>query len=191
MIRTYPEMQQVMRRIEAIVHRFIPDAEVKIVPSDTFYASTYISPFPSESKKVIIRFSQMLIESGTWEQIEDTVAHEIAHVMSADRDNKSAANSGWHTREWSDIARALGASGGIGDYYPDVLYPPKYKYRCADCGYTANVSEERHRMPATSPGEISILSSDVAIHGIATGHHKWYVLDELTGKRFTETISDS
>jgi predicted SprT family Zn-dependent metalloprotease len=187
MIRTYPEIQQVMRRIEAIVRKYIPDAEVKIVPSDTFYAATYIPSLHSKGKKVVMGFSQMLVENGTWEQIEDTVAHEIAHVMSADRHDKSAADSGWHTEDWGDITRALGGSGGM-DYYPDVLFPPRYKYRCADCGYTTNASEGQHGMPATSPGEISVLSPGVARHGMETGHHKWYVLDELTGKRFTVVI---
>jgi hypothetical protein len=184
MIRTYPEIQQVMRRIKQIVRKYIPNAEVQVVPSDTFYAATYIPPFPNEGSKVSINFSRMLIESGTWEQIENNVAHEIAHVLQADIDDNSAAEIGWHTKEWSDIARALGGSGGM-DYYPNVLYQQRYKYRCADCGYTTNASEERHRMPAISPGKISALSSGVAKHVTATDHHKWYVLDELTGKRFT------
>jgi hypothetical protein len=186
MIRTYPEIQQVMRRIEAIVHKYVPDAEVQIVPFDAFYAATYIPPFPSERGKVIIKFSQMLVESGTWEQIENNIVHEIAHVLQADRDDKSAMNYAWHTKEWSDIARALGGSGGM-DYYPNVLYPQRYKHRCADCGYTTTASEEWPMMPATSPGKIAVLSSDVAKHIKDTGHHKWYVLDEVTGKRWTET----
>jgi hypothetical protein len=187
MIRTYPEIQQVVRRIEAIVHRFIPNAEVQIVPSDTFYAATYIPPLHSNGEKVIMQFSRMFVESGPWEQIESTVAHEIAHVMSADRHDESAADYGGHTEEWGDIARALGGSREM-DYYRDVLSQPRYKYRCADCGYTVNASEGRHGMPATSLDEMSVLSPGVARHRIKTGHHKWYVLDELTGKRWTETI---
>jgi hypothetical protein len=187
MIRTYEEIDQVMRRIEAIVHRFIPDAEVKIVPSDTFYAATYIPPLRSKGKKVVMGFSQMLIENGTWEQIENTVAHEIAHVMSADRHDKNAADIGWHTEDWGDIAQALGGSREM-DYYPGVLYPQRYKYRCADCGYTTTASEGNHRTLLISLGEMSVLSPGVAEHRRETGHHKWYVLDELTGKRFTMVI---
>jgi hypothetical protein len=182
MIRTYPEIQQVMRRIEAIVHDYIPDAEVKIFDSNQLYAYTFP---PSEGKKVIIRFSRMLVESGTWEQIEETVAHEIAHVLQADKYDTSAVDSGWHTEEWGDISQALGGSGKT-SYYPDVLFPPRYKYRCADCGYMTNVYERRYKSPI-SHGEISVLLPGVTEHVTATGHHKWYVLDELTGRRWTKT----
>jgi predicted SprT family Zn-dependent metalloprotease len=179
MIRTYPEIQQVMRRIEAIVHKYVPDAEVKIAPSARPYAVTYTPRLHSNGGKVVMEFSKRLVESGTWEQIENVVAHEIAHVLAADRDDLSGADSGWHTEEWGDIAQALGGSREV-DYYLDVLFQPRYKYRCADCGYTITFSEERHGAPETSP--------IVYRHGRTTGHYKWYVLDELTGKRWTETI---
>jgi predicted SprT family Zn-dependent metalloprotease len=184
MIRTYDEMQQVLRRIKQIVHKYVPDAEVKIVPSGTFYAATYMPSPNSNGGKVVMQFSQMLLETGTWEQIEETAAHEIAHVLAADRDDESGAVIGWHTEEWGDIAQALGGDKEI-NYYQNVLFQPRYKYRCADCGYTVNASEGRHGAPPTSPGEITVLSPGVARHRIKTGHHKWYVLDELTGKRFT------
>jgi hypothetical protein len=177
MIRTYPEIQQVMRRIEAIVHKFIPNAEVQIVPSDRFYASTAVPVLNGEGEKIVVQFNRKLVESGTWEQIENSVAHEIAHVLAADRDDESAADIGWHTEEWGDIARALGGSGKS-SYYPDVLWPQRYKYRCADCGYTTSARSDPDEMP---------VSSNVTKHGTATGHRRWYVLDELTGKRWTET----
>jgi hypothetical protein len=186
MVRTYEEIDQVMRRIEAIVHKYIPNAGVMIAPLVDFYATTHIPPRRSSGRRVIMQFSRNLIERGTWEQIEDTVAHEIAHVMSADRHDESAAKHGWHTGEWGDIARALGSDITMPPF-PNVDELQRYKYRCADCGYTTTVSEERHRMPAISPGEISVLSPDIAIHGRTTGHRKWYVLDEVTGKRWTET----
>jgi predicted SprT family Zn-dependent metalloprotease len=180
MIRTYPEMQQVMRRIEAIVHKYIPDAEVRFVSSDKTFASTDLPPLRNKNeRKVIIEFNLTLIETATWEEIENVVAHEIAHALAADRYDRTAADIDWHTDEWKDITRALGGSGTI-DIYQDVLYPQRYKYRCANCGYTTNVSEPRFKMPKTLQG--------VAEHGIATGHHKWYVLDEVTGRRWTETL---
>jgi predicted SprT family Zn-dependent metalloprotease len=172
MIRTYPEIQQVVHRIKQIVRKYIPDAEVQIVPSDTVYAETYIPPLRSKGKKVIIRFSQTLVESGTWEQIENTLVHEIAHVL------QGGTRGHWHTEEWGDIARALGGTGEM-DYYPDVLSPPRYKYRCADCGYTTYVTETPYRIPEISFGVLE--------HGETTGHRKWYVLDELTGRRWTKT----
>jgi predicted SprT family Zn-dependent metalloprotease len=186
MIRTYEEIQQVMRRIKAIVHKYIPDAEVKIVPSDTFYAATYI-PSLHMTKKIIMQFNKRLVESGTWEQIEDVVAHEIAHVLQADLLDDSAPRSNWHTEEWSDIAQALGSDITMPPF-PNVDELQRYKYRCADCGYMTTVSEERYRAPAIlRHGRMSAPSSDVAKHVAATGHRKWYVLDELTGRRWTKT----
>jgi hypothetical protein len=181
MIRTYPEIQQVMRRIEAIVHKYVPGAEVKIFNSNKFYAVTDMPSLPSDGGKVIIRFSRMLVESGTWEQIEETMAHEIAHVLQADSDDLWATGKDFHSKEWEDIAWALGEKRMNGElsYYPDVLYPPRYKYRCADCGYTTNVPETRRRPPEPL--------FDVTRHGMKTGHYKWYVLDEVTGRRWTET----
>jgi predicted SprT family Zn-dependent metalloprotease len=184
MIRTYEEIQQVMRRIKTIVHKYIPDAEVQIVPSDTFYAATYI-PSLHMTKKIIMQFNKRLVESGTWEQIESVVAHEIAHVLQADLLDYSAPRSNWHTKEWGNIAQALGSDITMSPF-PNVDELQRYKYRCADCGYMTTVSEERHGMPAISPGKI-VLSSDVAKHIRDTDHGKWYVLDEVTGKRWTET----
>jgi GAF domain-containing protein len=172
-----------MRRIEAIIRKYVPDAEVGIFRSNRFYAYTHI-----EGNKVIIEFSKRLVESGTWEQIEDTIAHEIAHVLQADREDKSAANYNWHTEEWSDIARALGSDITMPPFR-NVNEPQRYKYRCADCGYTTNVSEVRHKALAIlHRDKMPMLSSDVTRHGTTTGHHKWYVLDELTGRRWTETL---
>jgi hypothetical protein len=187
MIRTYPEIQQVMRRIEAIVRKYVPDAEVGIFDSNQFYAYTHFPQFHSEGEKVIIEFSKRLVESGTWEQIEDTVAHEIAHVLQADRDDKSAMDYDWHTKEWGNIAQALGSDITMPPF-PNVEELQRYKYRCADCGYMTTVSEERYRAPAIlRHGRMSAPSSDVAKHVAATGHHEWYVLDELTGRRWTKT----
>jgi hypothetical protein len=188
MIRTYDEMQQVMRRIKQIVHKYIPDAEVKIAPSVKFYAITSIPPFRNKkSEKVIMEFSRRLVESGTWEQIEDTVAHEIAHVLAADRDDKSVANYNRHTEEWADIARALGSDITMPPF-PNVEKPQRYKYRCADCGYTTSAFKGRRRTSATSYGEILVLSPGIDRHREETGHHKWHVLDEVTGRRWTEIL---
>jgi predicted SprT family Zn-dependent metalloprotease len=186
MIRTYPEIQQVMRRIEAIVHKYVPDAEVEIFNSNQSYAATYMPPLHG-TKKIIMQFSNRLVESGTWEQIEETMAHEIAHVLQADLLDDSAPQSSWHTKEWGNIARALGSDITMPPF-PNVDKQQRYKYRCADCGYTTTVSEERYRAPAIlRHGRMSAPSSDVAKHVAATGHHEWYVLDELTGRRWTKT----
>jgi hypothetical protein len=187
MIRTYEEIDQVMRRIEAIVHKYIPNAGVMIAPFVDYYATTHIPPRRSSGRRVIIQFSRNLIERGTWEQIEDTVAHEIAHVLAADRDDKSAAEHDWHTGEWGDIAQALGSDITMPPF-PNVEELQRYKYRCADCGYMTTVSEERYKaLTILHHGRMSAPSSDVAEHVAATGHHEWYVLDEMTGRRWTKT----
>jgi predicted SprT family Zn-dependent metalloprotease len=175
--RTYPEMQQIMRRITNIIHKYVPDAEIKMIDMEHAYAQTTIPPYPFSHEKVKIEFNRKLIEHGTWEQIEDSLAHEIAHVLQADRDDLSGAASGWHTEEWGNITRALGGSEELGLFYQNVLFPPRYIYRCADCGYAVNVSERR---------EMPMISPRITTHKNMTGHHKWYVLDETTGRRWTE-----
>jgi len=191
MIRTYDEIRQVLRRIENIVHKYDPAAEIKIVPTDWFYAQTIIPRdlwgLRNTDRKVVIELSQNLIESGTWEEIEDVLAHEIAHILAAARTYEEKLG---HTTEWKNIARALGSSAkSWGDIYPHLKHPPRYKIRCADCGYTVlgawpRAAEASYDQLGFEPRPES---SEMMKHIEKTGHHKWYVLDEVTGRRWTET----
>jgi predicted SprT family Zn-dependent metalloprotease len=174
--RTYDEIQQVMRRITDIIHKYVPDAEIKMIDTEHAYAQTTVyRPYPFRRRKVKMEFSRKLIEHGTWEQIEDTVAHEIAHVLSADRYRNPIEQ---HNTEWEDIALALGSNAKITEYYPNVEEPQRYKFRCASCGYTANKETLQN----------TALFGDVSAHMYDAGHRRWYVLDRITGERWTEVF---
>jgi predicted SprT family Zn-dependent metalloprotease len=183
MIRTYDEMQQVIRRIKQIVHKFIPDAEIRIVPTGWFYGHATLPD--ASNKRVKIELAQHLIETGTWEQIENVVAHEIAHILAADR--HLADRYGWHTTEWKNIALALGGSGEKKDYYENTDYPARYKIRCAHCGYTVLGPDMWPRSAEASYGlEPRPRSSKMNEHIEKTGHNKWHFLDMVTGRRWTD-----
>jgi hypothetical protein len=179
MIRTYDEMQQVLRRIEDIVHKYVPAAEIKIVPFTTYYAQTIIPydwGFRRSDGTIIIELAQNLIESGTWEEIEDVIAHEIAHVLDSERFNITTR----HGEDWRTIARALGSSAkSWGDVYPHLRYPKRYKFRCADCGYTF-VSGWKDPGSNAEPHEHYKMTG--------RGHEKWFVYDELTGQRWAKKL---
>jgi predicted SprT family Zn-dependent metalloprotease len=183
--RTYDEMQQVMHRIKQMVYRFIPDAEIRIVPSGWFYGRITL-PHAS-NKKVKIELEQDLIEHGTWEQIENVVAHEIAHALAAGRTYEEKLE---HRTDWKNIAHALGSKGKIAEFYPNVNHPLRYKIRCADCGYTVlGARPQAAEVPSSQlEFELHPESSEMTKHIEKTGHHRWYVLDEVTGRRWTETI---
>jgi predicted SprT family Zn-dependent metalloprotease len=184
MIRTYDEIQQVIRRIKQIVHKFIPDAEIEIVPTGWFYGHATLPD--ASSKRVKIELAQHLIETGTWEQIENVVAHEIAHILAADR--HLADRYGWHTTEWKNITLALGGSGEKKDYYENTDYPARYKIRCAHCGYTVLGPDMWPRSAEASYGlEPRPRSSEVNEHIEKTGHNKWHFLDMVTGRRWTDS----
>jgi predicted SprT family Zn-dependent metalloprotease len=187
MIRTYDEMQQVIRRIKQIVHKFIPDAEIEIVPAEWYYGHIRLPGYNNSDKRVNIALAQDLIERGTWEQIENTVAHEIAHALAAGRTYEEKLG---HTTDWRNIARALGSSGKTKDFYEDTENPIKYKIRCADCGYTVLGAWPRAAEILSSQLGIELRpeSSEMMKHIEKTGHHKWYFLDMVTGRRWTDEL---
>jgi hypothetical protein len=180
-----------MRRIKNIVHKYDPAAEIKIVPTDRFYARTIIPrdlwSFRNTDRKVVIELSQHLIEGGTWEEIEDVLAHEIAHILAAARTYEEKLE---HTTDWYDIARALGSIGKIKDFFEDTENPIRYKIRCANCGYTVlGTWPRRAKASHDQLGfELRPENSKTNEHIEKTGHHKWYILDEVTGRRWTETL---
>jgi len=176
MTRTYQEIQEVLRRIKRIAGRYLTNVHIGIVNDASFYMAITMSP-NNDSTSLYIR--RDLLENGTWEQIEDSLAHEIAHVIETERFNITDT----HGQDWYDIARALGSKGEAFEFYPNVKHPLRYKFRCADCGYTVlgindsplHCKEAYNHMYYTTRYD-------------KTRHNKWYVLDEITGRRWTESV---
>lgn len=77
-----------------------------------------------------IKLSKALTNLNTQEQMEDTIKHEIAHVMAG-----PAAGHGWQWKEW---ARKVGANPArVADDAVEV--PGKYIGTCPNCGETTSM----------------------------------------------------
>lgn len=173
MIRNYQETQQVLRKVEDLVHRYLPDFEVKLVGERTrFWGAAIYGKPPYETRTHnVIELNRALIEQGSWEEIQDAVVHEIAHVLESGRYNVKVE----HSNEWRDITRALGGSGMPIAKRPSISTPtPRYRFRCAICGF------EFH-----SPNQHSAPSEFERNH--SPTHKTFYVLDEITGKKWVVT----
>jgi len=75
----------------------------------------------------LLQLSKPLTAIGTYEQVNDTVLHEIAHCLAGPEHR--------HDKVWWGIARLIGCDGTI--YGTKGNIPGKYQYRCKKCGYTA------------------------------------------------------
>jgi len=162
MIRTYQETRNIMDKVENLVHKYLPDFEVKLIGARTnVWGRIYLNP-----KTKVIEINRSLVEQGSWEEIYDNTVHEISHALESNRD---IGTSTTHTQEWRDITRALGGSGQQRGVYNAEEYLPRYKFTCATCGFEY-----------TTPNK-----ADPWIRNGHGFHKVWYVRDIITGNKWS------
>ena len=100
-----------------------------------------INRLTREASDLQLRFNLRMCSEDMNDAINDTVPHEVAHIVNAVKPSTGAN----HNPGWRNVCLAL---GGTGKTYHDqeVIYAKGRTYAyTASCGQVVNVSEQRHR----------------------------------------------
>jgi hypothetical protein len=125
-LRSYSEMMVIMRKIEAEVHRYLPDYKLKwsLMPASALGKRKFFIA-SNDPETLTIMVLKEYIESAPLHDIIDTTKHEIAH---------SFAENYRHGRDWKDIARAMGAAPSDTGTFFVSSEQPRYVFRSAASG---------------------------------------------------------
>lgn len=108
-------------RIKELIAKHLPDYRFEWDKAERRFGCCYVN-----LKKITI--SKSLTELNPWEEVKDTVLHEIAHGL--------AGNGHGHDELWKNICVRIGARPKR-CYSRSVLTPPKkWKGVCPACGRT-------------------------------------------------------
>lgn len=95
---------------------------------DVNSAKSFVGYCEYKTKKIY--FSQHYLTETPWEEVEDTIRHEIAHALAY----RETGESQGHNDYWRSVAVRLGArpqSCAVSDVFSGTY---KYKLECPDCG---------------------------------------------------------
>jgi len=167
-------MQALLRKIEAEVHRYMPDYIVR---------ASLIRGFNGEKSRVklnlpprgitiasnatydmLIEIGLQYLEEAPYEDVMDTVKHEIAHSFSDSGEEDS------HGKDWKNIARVMGAIPSEYSAFKPHLRQPRYTFRSQD----GDVYQSYKPMEI-APGEPHLPG-------------RYYVKDVITGQKWVTNL---
>lgn len=164
-LRSYPEIQAVVRRLDDLVHKYLPDYNIVITHPKNI-------PHVGENmpRKKEIRLNRDLLEQASLEDIEGVVRHEIAHTFQIPKSSD-------HGNDFQSIARSLGSKFttsrsnlGFG------TKPPRFRYRCVTCGL-------EFMSPRITLPEMEMRNQDEPMSH-AFDHQDFYVMDMITRQKW-------